>query len=60
MQISIEEEPEPNLDQVIDNIQTELVVFVELIVSITELAIVAIESFQFVQHVVELVQIKNP
>jgi hypothetical protein len=32
----IEEEPEPNLDQVIDNIQVEPVEFVELVVPITK------------------------
>jgi hypothetical protein len=33
---NIEEEPEPNLDQVIDNIQVELVELVEPIVPITK------------------------
>jgi hypothetical protein len=60
MQGSIEEEPKPNLDQVIDNIQVEHVVSVELIVSIIELAIVAIESFQPIQPRIEHIQIENP
>jgi hypothetical protein len=33
---NIEEEPKPNLDQIIDNIQIELIIFVEPIVSITK------------------------
>jgi hypothetical protein len=41
IQGSIEEEPEPNLDQVINNIQVDLVMFVELVVSITEPVIIA-------------------
>jgi urease alpha subunit len=57
---NIKEEPEPNLDQVIDNIQVEPVVYVELIISIIEPTIVAIKSFQHVQPVVELVQMENP
>jgi hypothetical protein len=60
MQGSIEEEPKPNLDQVTNNIQIELVVFVEHVDSIIESAVTIIESFQPFQHVVELVQIENP
>jgi hypothetical protein len=52
MQGSIEEEPKPNLDQVTNNIQIELVVFVEHVVSIIESAVTIIESFQPFQHVV--------
>jgi hypothetical protein len=33
----MEEEPKPNLDQVIDNIQIEHIVFIEHVVSIAEL-----------------------
>jgi len=33
---NIEEEPKPNLDQVIDNIKVELVISIELVVSIIE------------------------
>jgi hypothetical protein len=60
MQGSIDEELEPNLDQVIDNIQIKLVVFVEPIVSIIEFATIAIKSFQPIQLVVEPMQIENP
>jgi hypothetical protein len=42
---NIEEKLKPNLDQVIDNIQVEPVVFVELVVSITKPAAIAIKSF---------------
>jgi hypothetical protein len=41
MQGNIEEELEPNLDQVIHNIQVEPVVFVELVISIIELVAIA-------------------
>ncbi len=53
---NLEEEPKPNLDQVIDNIQLEHVESVEpivLIIKPTQHIIVAIELF-------ELVQIENP
>jgi hypothetical protein len=56
MQGNIEEELEPNLDKVIDNIQIELVVFVELVVPIIELRqpiVVALKSSQFVQLVIK-------
>jgi hypothetical protein len=33
---NIEEKPKPNLDQVIDNIKVELVISIELVVSIIE------------------------
>jgi len=49
----MEEEPEPNLDQIIDNIQIELVMSIEPVV-------IATKSFQPIQHVVEYIQIKNP
>ncbi len=52
-QSSIEEEPEPNLNQVIDNIQ------VEHVVSVIELVLAVIESFQPIQLVVEYVQMEN-
>jgi hypothetical protein len=45
---------------VIDNIQVELVVFVEPIVSIMEPIAIAIESLQFVQPIVEPIQMENP
>jgi hypothetical protein len=51
-----EKEHEPNLDHVIDNIQVELIVFVETVVSITKPATIATKSFQIIEHV----QIKNP
>ncbi len=57
---NIEEKPEPNLDQVIDNVQGKLVMYVELVVSIIEPVIVDIESFQPIQPIVEPIQIKNP
>jgi hypothetical protein len=41
MQGNIEEEPKPNLDQVIDNIQVEHVLFIEPVVSIIEPIVVA-------------------
>jgi hypothetical protein len=56
MQGNIEEELEPNLDKVIDNIQIELVVFVELVVPIIEFRqpiVVALKSSQFVQLVIK-------
>jgi hypothetical protein len=49
----IEEEPKPNLDQVIDNIQVEPVVSAEPVVSIIELVAIATESFQPVQIEIE-------
>jgi len=53
MQSSIREEPRPNLDQVIENIQVEPIVFVEPIVSITKHVDITIESSQHVQPLVE-------
>jgi hypothetical protein len=58
-QSNIEEEPEPNLDQVINNIQVEPIVFVELVDSITKLVAVATKSFPHAQLEVELIQIEN-
>ncbi len=55
----IEEEPEPNPNQVIDNIQIELVVSIEPVVSIIDSTAVVIESFQLVQPIVEPIQIEN-
>lgn len=55
---NIKEELIPNLDQVIDNIQVELVVFAELVVSIvepTQPVVVVAKSSQLVQHVIEYV-----
>jgi hypothetical protein len=40
MQGSIEEEPKPNLDQVIDNIQVEHIMFAKHVVSIIEPTVV--------------------
>jgi hypothetical protein len=60
---NIKEEPEPNLDKVIDNIQVEPIMSIELVVSIaepTQPMVVTIESSQPIQLVVELVQIENP
>jgi hypothetical protein len=63
---SIEEEPEPNLDQIIDNIQVEpfeLLEFVELVVPTakpTHLIVVATKSSQPIHPIVEHVQIENP
>ncbi len=48
MQHNIEEKLEPNLNHVINNIQVKLVVFTELVVSITELVVAAIKSFKLV------------
>ncbi len=53
MQGRIEKKLEPNLDQVIHNIQIELVVFVEPIITITEHVVAATKSFQHVQPIVE-------
>jgi len=53
MQSSIREELRPNLDQVIDNIQVEPIVFVEHVVSITNHVDITIESSQHVQPLVE-------
>jgi hypothetical protein len=60
MQGNIEENLEPNLDQVIDNIQVEPILCTEPIVCITKLAIATTKSFQYVPPIVEHVQIKNP
>ncbi len=43
MQSNIEEELEPNLDPIINNIQVELIISVELVVSIIELTTIAID-----------------
>jgi hypothetical protein len=59
MQGSIEEEFEPNLDQVIDNIQIELVVSTESIVSTIEHAS-ANRIIPTYSTCSELVQIENP
>jgi hypothetical protein len=55
MQHNIEEELEPNLNHVINNIQVKLVVFTELVVSIIELVVAAIKSFKLVQPEIELI-----
>jgi hypothetical protein len=55
MQGNIREEPKPNLDQVIDNIQVEPIVYVEPIVSIIEPVDITIESSQPVQPLIELI-----
>jgi hypothetical protein len=55
---NIKEKLKPNLDQVIDNIQVELVVSAKLVVSIvepTQPIVVATKSSQLVQHVIEYV-----
>ncbi len=57
---NIEEEPEPNLDKVIDNIQVEPIVSTELVSFITKLVVVATKSFQPIQPKVEPIQIKYP
>jgi len=54
-QNNIEEELEPNLDQVIDNIQVEPIVSIEPIGTITESIVISIESFQSIQLEIELV-----
>jgi hypothetical protein len=59
-QSNIEKEFEPNLDQVINNIQVEHVMSIELVVSIIEVIVIATKSFQLVQLEVELIQIENP
>ncbi len=50
---NIKEELKPNLDQVIDNIQIEPIMYAKLVVSITKLVVVATKSFQRVQPEVE-------
>jgi hypothetical protein len=60
MQGSIKEKHEPNLDQVINNIQIEHVVSIEPVVSTTESVAITIKSFQLVQPVVKPIQIENP
>ncbi len=60
---NLEEKPEPNLDQVIDSIQVEPIESIEPIVPIvetTQLIVVAEESSQPIQLIVELVHVKNP
>jgi hypothetical protein len=59
-QSNLEEKLEPNLDQVIDNIQVEYVEHVVPIVQPTQHVVVTTKLVQHVQHVVELVQIENP
>jgi hypothetical protein len=59
-QSDLEEELEPNLDQVIDNVQVEYVEPVVPIVQPTQLVVTTTKSIQPVQHVVELVQIDYP
>jgi hypothetical protein len=60
MQGNIEENLEPNSDKVIDNIQVEPILCIEPIVSITKLAIATTKSFQYVQPIIEHIQIENP
>jgi hypothetical protein len=60
IQGNLEEEHEPNLNQVIDNIHNEPI---ELVVSIVERKqpiVVTVNSSQQVQLVVELVHVENP
>ncbi len=55
------EEFEPNLDQVIDNIQDEPSVFAKLLISIVKpTQLVATKSSQHVQPIVDYVQMENP
>jgi hypothetical protein len=54
-QSNLEEELEPNLDQVIDNVQVEYVEPVVPIVQPTQLVVTTTKSIQPIQHVVELV-----
>jgi len=60
MQGRIEEEPEANLDQMIDNIQIKLVMSVELIVSIAEPTQPIVVGIESSQPIVEPVQMENP
>jgi hypothetical protein len=53
IQGSLEEEPKPNLDEVIDSIQVESIKLIEPIV-------VTIKSSQHFQPIVEHVHVKNP
>ncbi len=60
IQGNLEEEYEPNLNQLIDNIQDEPI---ELMVSIVELKqpiVVTVDPSQPIQHVVEFVHVENP
>ncbi len=57
MQGSIEEEHEPNLNKVIDNIHVEPIVSIELVIFITKIVVIAIKSFQRVQPEVEPIHI---
>ncbi len=54
---NIKEEPEPNLDKVITNIQDEPVVSIEFVVFITEPSTIATKSFQ---RIVEHIQMEKP
>jgi len=54
-QSNLEEELEPNLDHVIDNVQVEYVEPVVPIVQPTQLVVTTTKSIQPIQHVVELV-----
>jgi hypothetical protein len=61
MQGNLEKEPnQPNLDQVIDNIQFEPIEHVVPITMSKWLVVVATEASQPVQLLVEPIQIKNP
>jgi hypothetical protein len=54
-QSNLEEELEPNLDHVIDNVQVEYVEPIVPIVQPTQLVVTTTKSIQPIQHVVELV-----
>ncbi len=59
----MEEKLKPNLDQVIDTIQVELVEPIQLVVSIAkpkQLVVITTKSSQPIQLVVEPVHVENP
>lgn len=58
----MEEKPEPNLDQVIDNIQVKPIEPIEHVVLIIEFKqpiVVATKASQLIQLIVEHVHVKN-
>ncbi len=63
IQNNLEEEPKPNLDQVIDNIQVEPIESIEFVILITEPTqpiVVVAKLSQPIQPIVEHVHVKNP
>ncbi len=60
IQNNLEEEPKPNLDHVIDNIQVEPIQPMISIVKPNHPIVIVVESSQPIQHVVEPIHVENP